>query len=119
MNTIRNICNNLNISRTITQIVPPTPQNLEVNKCKTWNTLTYPTPSTYLHDTIPQIPNYDNETPLKLPSKYCFYTDESFNSPQKIGDSWRREEVGYDIYNQEKNIKHALRLLGLQNIFRA
>ena len=83
MNTIKNICNNLNISRTITQIAPPTPHSLEVNECKTWNNLTYPTPSTYLHNIIPQIPNYDTETPLKFPSKYCFYTDGSFNPPQK------------------------------------
>ena len=85
MNTIRDICNNLNITRTITQIAPPTPQNIEVNKCKIWNSLAYPTPNTYLYNTIPQIPNYENDTPLKFPPKYCFYTDGSFNPPKKNG----------------------------------
>ena len=45
--------------------------------------------------------------------------DGSFNPPKKVGDTWLREENGYGIYNQEKNIKLAMRLLGLQNIFRA
>ena len=41
--------NNLNIARTITQIAPPTLQNIEVNKSKTWNALTYPIPNTHPH----------------------------------------------------------------------
>ena len=119
MDTIKNICNNLNITRTITQIAPPTPQNIEVNKSKTWNALTYSSPNTHYHNTIPPIPNYENETPLKFSPQYCFYTDGSFNPPKKVGDIWLREEAGYGIYNQEKNIKLAIRLPGLQNIFRA
>ena len=119
MNTIRNICHNLNITRTITQIAPPTPQNIEVNKCKIWNSLAYPTPNTYLYNTIPQIPNYENDTPLKFPPSTASIQTDPLTPPKKMGDIWRREEVGYGIYNQEKNIKLALRLPGLQNIFRA
>ena len=118
MDTIKNTCNNLNINRTTTQIAPPTLQNIEVNKSKTWNALTYSSPNTHYHNTTPPIPNYENETPLKFFPQYCFYMDKSFNPPKKVGDIWLREEDGYGIYKQEKNIKLAIRLLGLQNIFR-
>ena len=99
INTIKNICNNINISHTITQIAPPTPQNIAVNKNKTWNALTYSILNTHPHNTIPPIPNYRNKTPLKLSHQYCFYTDGSFNPPKKVGDIWTREEARYGIYS--------------------
>ena len=93
------ICNNLNITHTITQIAPHTPQNIEVDKIKVWNALNYPIPNTHPHNTIPPIPNCENETPLKFSHQYCFYTDESFNPPKRVGDIWLWEETGYNIYN--------------------
>jgi hypothetical protein len=44
--------------------------------------------------------------------------DGSCNPPKKVGDIWLQDEVGYGIYNH-KNIKLAMRLPNLQNIFRA
>ena len=84
MDTLKNKCNNLNINRTTTQIAPPTPQNIEVNKNNTRNALTYSSPNTHYHNTIPPIPNYENETPLKFSPQYYFYMDGCFNPPKKI-----------------------------------
>ena len=102
MDTITNVCDNLNINLTTTQIAPLSQQNIEINKSKTWNALTYSSPNTHNHNTIPPIPNYENKTPLKFSPQYCFYIDGSFNPPKKIGDTWLREEVGYSTYRQEK-----------------
>ena len=83
MDTIKTICNNLNITRITTQSALPTPQNIEVNISKKWNVLTYSSPNIHYNYTIPPIPNYKNETPLKFSPQYCFYTDGSFNPPKK------------------------------------
>ena len=56
--------NNLNITCTITHIVPPPQLNIEVNKSKTWNALTYPIPNIHPSNTIPPLPNYENKIPL-------------------------------------------------------
>ena len=118
MNTISQICINLNINRVFSQVAPPPPQNIEVNKCTTWNALIYPTKNIHtLNNNIPPLPNYTNEIPIKFPPQYCYYTDGSFIPPMKVGDSYTRELAGYGIYNEAKDIKLAIRLPGLQNIF--
>ena len=97
----------------------PTPPNIQVNKSKKWNALTYPIINLPQNGEIPPLPNYEINKPLKFSPQYCYYTDGSFLPPQQIDDSWTREKVGYGVYNQSKNIELTVRLPGLQNIFRA
>ena len=119
INTLSIIFNNLHIPQIHTQIAPPTPPNIQVNKSKKWNALAYPTTNLPQNYKIPPLPNYENNKSLKFPPQYCYYTDGSFLPPQQIGDRWTREKAGYGIYNQYKNLELAVRLPSLQNIFRA
>ena len=118
INTLTTIFNNLQIPQVHTQIAPPTPPNIQVSKSKKWNALTYPITNLPQNDKIPPLPNYETNKPFKFPSQYCYYTDDSFLPPQQIDDSSTREKAGYGVYNQSKDIELAVRLPGLQNIFR-
>ena len=118
INTLTTIFNNLHIPQIHIQIAPPTPPNTQVNKSKKWNALAYPTTNLLQNDEIPPLPNYENNKSLKFPPQYCYYIDGSFLPPQQIGDRWTREKAGYGIYNQYKNLELAVKLLGLQNIFK-
>ena len=119
INTLTTIFNNLHIPQVHTQIAPPTPPNIQVNKSKKWNALAYPTTNLPQNDEIPSLPIYENNKSLKFPPQYCYYTDGSFLPPQQVDDRWTREKAGYGVYNQHKNLELAVRLPGLQNIFRA
>lgn len=51
---------------------------IEFNKSKTWNAHTYPIPNTHPHNTIPPIPNYENEHPFNfLPNIASTWMDPS------------------------------------------
>ena len=119
INTLTAIFNNLHIPQVHTQIAPPTPPNILINKSKKWNALAYPTTNLPQNDGIPPLPIYENNKSLKFPPQYCYYRDGSFLPSQQIDDKWTREKAGYGIYNQYKNLELAVRLPGLQNIFRA
>ena len=119
INTLTTILNNLHIPQIYTQVAPPTPPNIKVNKSRKWNALVYPTINLLQNNVIPPLLNYENNKPLKFSPQNCYYTDGSFLPPQQIGDRWIREKTGYGIYNQQKNLELAVRLPGLQNIFRA
>ena len=116
---LNTIFNNLQIPLVHTQIAPPTPPNIQVNKSKKWNTITYPITNFRQNNATPPLPNYGINKALKFLPQYCYYIDGSFLPPQQIDDSWIREKVGYGVYNQSKNLELAMRLPGLQNIFRA
>ena len=118
INTLTTIFNNLYILQIHIQIAPPTPPNIQVNKSKKWNALAYPTTNLPQDDEIPPLPNYENNKSLKFSPQYCYYTDGFFLPPQQIEDRWTREKEGYGVYNQYKNLELAVRLPGLQNIFR-
>ena len=113
------IFNKLQIPQPYIQIAPLTQPNTEVNKSKEWNKLIYPTENSTTNYNTPPIPNFINDKQPKFVSQYCYYTDGSFLPPQDMGDHWTRETAGYGIYNESKNIELAMRLPGLQNIFRA
>ena len=118
-NTLTAIFNNkLQIPRTYVHTAPPTPPNTQVNKSKTWNKLTYPITNILQNNVIPPLPNFETDKPLKFAPQYCYYINGSFLPPQQIGDKWTREKAGYGIYNQHKEIELAIRLPGLQNIFK-
>ena len=119
INTLTTILNNLHIPQIYAQIAPPTSLNTQVNKSKKWNAFTYPTTNLPQYVEIPPLPNYENNKSLKFPPQYCYFTDGSFLPPQQIDDRWIREKSGYGIYNQYKNLELAVRLPGLQNIFRS
>ena len=119
IDTLTTIFNNLHIPQVYTKIAPPTPPNIQVNKSKKWNAFIYSTTNRPQMDVILPLPNFENNKPLKFPHQYCYYTNGSFLPPQQIDDRWIREKAGYGVYNQEKNLEIAIRLLGLQNIFRA
>ena len=87
INTLTTIFNNLQIPQVRTQIVPPTLPNIQVDKSKKWNALTYPITNLPQNDEIPPLPNYETNKPLKFPPQYCYYTDGSFLPPQQIDDS--------------------------------
>ena len=118
INTLTTIFNNLHILQVHTKIALPTPPNIQVNKSKKWSALTYPTTNQPQNDVILPLPNYENNKPLKFPPQHCYYIDDSFLPPQQIDDRWIREKIGYGVYNQYKNLEIAVRLPGLQNIFR-
>ena len=118
INTLTTIFNNLHIPQIHIQVAPPTPPNIQVNKSKKWNALPYPTTNLPQDNEIPPLPNYENNKSLKFPSQYCYYTNGSFLPPQQIEDRWTRKKTGYGVYNQYKNLELAVRLPGLQNIFR-
>ena len=118
INTLTTTFNNLHILQVHTQIAPPTPPNIQVNKSKKWNALTYPTTNLPQNDEIPPLPNYETNKSLKFPPQYCYYKDGSFLPLQQIDDSWTREKPGYGVYNQYKNLELAVSLPRLQSIFR-
>ena len=64
INTLNTIFNNLHIPQVHTQIAPPTPFNIQVNKSKKWNALTYSTTNPPLNDEIPSLPTYENNNHL-------------------------------------------------------
>ena len=119
INALNTIFNILRILLVYIQIAPPTPSNILVNKSKKWNTTTYSITNLRQNNEIPPLPDYETNKPLKFPPQYCYYTDGSFLPPQKTDDNWTREKAGYGVYNLSKNIELAIRLAGLQNIFRA
>ena len=119
INALNTIFNTLQIPLVHTQIAPPTPPNILVNKSKKWNTITYPITNLRQNNETPPLPDYETNKPLKFLPQYCYYTNGSFLPLQQTDDSWTREKTGYGVYNRSKNIELAIRLLGLQNIFRA
>ena len=119
INTLTTIFNNFLIPQVHTQLAPPTPPNIQVNKSKKWNALTYSITNLFHNNETPPLPNYKTNKPLKFPHEYCYYTDGSFLPPQQIDDSWAREKARYAIYSQSQNIELAITLPRLQNIFRA
>ena len=118
INTLTTIFNNLQIPQVHTQIAPPTPPNIQMNKSKKWNALTYPITNLSHNNGIPPLPSYETNKPQKFPSQYCYYINSSFLLPQHIDESWIREKARYGIYNQSKNLELAIKLPGLQNNFR-
>ena len=45
---------------------------------------------------------------LKYPPQFYYYTDGSFKPPKQTNNGqWRREKIGYGIYNPFKNLKIA------------
>ena len=119
INALSVIFNDLQIPQVHIQTTPPTPPNIQANKGKKWNALTYPITNLSQNNESQPLPNYKTNKPIKFPPQYCYYGDGSFLPPQQIDDSWTREKAGYDVYNQSKNIELAIRLPHLQNIFRA
>ena len=121
IDTIKAKIENLQITQYHIQKTPPTSHNTPVNKNSKWNKLLYP-PHTNIPNThTPQLPNYEINTTLKYPPQYSYYTDGSFIPPIKDNAGhWKKEKVGYDIYNPTKaEIRISKRLPGLQTSFRA
>ena len=67
INTLTTIFNNLHIPQVHTKIAPPTPPNIQVNKSKKWNALTYPITNLPQNDVILPLPNYEKKT-TKIPT---------------------------------------------------
>ena len=84
---------------------------------KKWNALTYLINLPQNNETSP-LSNYETNKPLKFLPQYCNYTYGSFLPSQQIHDSWAREKARYGVCNQFKSIELAIRLPGLQNIFK-
>ena len=84
MNQLTHIANTLQISQIHTQIAPPTPLNTLVNPNKKWSKLNYPNTPIYNYTSIPQIPCYQTNLPLKFHPQFSYYTDGSFLPPKEI-----------------------------------
>ena len=69
INVLITIFNNLLIPLLHTQIVSPTPPNIQVKKSKKWNAHTYPITYLAQNNKTPPLPNYETNKPLKFPSK--------------------------------------------------
>ena len=99
------IVDTLQIPEMVCQIAPPTPPYTLVNRNKNGpNSPIHPppTPPTNLWNINPV-----QCLPLKYPPQFCYYTDGSFKPPKHINNGqWRREKVGYGIYNPLKNLKN-------------
>ena len=87
INALNTIFNNLRIPLVHTQIAPPTPPNIQVNKSKKWNTIIYPITNLSQNNETPPLLDYGTNKPLKFLPQYCYYTDGSFLPPQQIDDS--------------------------------
>ena len=118
INAFNTIFDNLRIPLVHTQIAPPTPPNIQINKSKKWNTITYPIRNLHQNNETPPLPDYETNKPLKFLPQYCYYTNGSFLPPQQSDDSWTREKARYGVCNHTKNIEPTIRLLDLQNSFR-
>ena len=99
INALHKFFNTIRIPLVHTQIAPPTPPNILVNKSKKWNTTTYAVTNLRQNNEIPPLPNYESNKPLKFLPQYCYYTDGSLLPPQQTDDNWTREKTGYGIYN--------------------
>ena len=119
INALNTILNTLQILLVHTQIAPPTPPNILLNKSKKWNTIIYPMTNLRQNNETPPLPHYETNKPFKFLPQYCYYTNGSFLPPQQTDNSWTREKGGYGVYNLSKNIELAIRLPGLRNIFKA
>ena len=87
INALNKKFNNLLIPLVHTQIVPSTPLNIQVNKSKKWNAITYPITNLPQNNETPSLPHYETNKPLKFLPQYCYYTNGSFLPPQQIDDS--------------------------------
>ena len=67
INALHTIFNTLQIPLVHTQIAPPIPPNILVNKSKKWNTTTYSITNLCQNNKIPPLPDYETNKPLKFP----------------------------------------------------
>ena len=67
INALNTIFNNLLIPLVHTQIAPPTPPNIQLNKSKKWNAITYPITNLPQNNETPPLPHYETNKPLKFP----------------------------------------------------
>ena len=67
---------------------------------KKWSKLNYPNTPIYNYTSIPQIPCYQTNLPLKFHPQFSYYTDGSFLPLKEIEPNiWMREKAGYGIYS--------------------
>jgi hypothetical protein len=106
---MNDIANTLQIPTMFNQAAPPTPMATPVNHSTKWAKLTYPPlpPIIQPLDT-PLIICPERCLPLKYPPQFCYYTDGSFKPPKETSRGhWKREKMGYGIYNPFKDLKIA------------
>ena len=119
LDQLSRIANNIAIQHIYTQVATHIPPNTRVKPSKKWSKLTYPNITLLNPTTIPQLPNYQTNLPLKFHPQFSYYTDGSFKKPKEIAPGvWKRKKAGYGIYSP-KGLNIAKRLNGHQNILRA
>jgi hypothetical protein len=82
LTSFANLLRILYILHTYLQIIPPTPPDIHVNTNKNWNSATYPL-QLICPQTPPLLPDYHTNLPPKFPPLYSYYTDGSFDHPNK------------------------------------